>query len=149
MVVAELAAPNETVGTDPGVATPSPTRMRANIKPRPIIGRVNGATSLTGRSAATVGPAAMSAPKTPQACKKFFTSPPSVNSLRVKSYGFYALNSVTLQQQSIGMADPWRTLNRLARAIGDRALAGNAVLRRPTPDQGLIHRPTRWRSLRR
>jgi hypothetical protein len=30
-----------------------------------------------------------------------------------------------------------------------RALAGNAVLRRPTPDQGLIHRPTRWRSLRR
>src|SRR3984893_57516 len=78
----------------------------------------------------------MSAPKAPQACKQLFTSPPSVNSLRVKSYGFYALNSVTLQQHSIGMADPWRTLNRLARAIGDRALAGNAVLRRPTARPG-------------
>jgi hypothetical protein len=41
LVVAELGAPNETVGTDPGVVTPSPTRMCANIKPRPIIGRVD------------------------------------------------------------------------------------------------------------
>jgi hypothetical protein len=30
-----------TVGTDAGVVAPSPTRMRANIKPRPIIGRVD------------------------------------------------------------------------------------------------------------
>ena len=47
LAVAELAAPNETVGTDPGVVAPSPTRMRANIKPRPIIGRVEGGTALT------------------------------------------------------------------------------------------------------
>ena len=67
-----------------------------------------------------------------------FIAPPSTKKELTPERRVYALNSVTLQQQSIGMADPWRTLNRLARAIGDRALAGNvgsaSPHARPGPD---------------
>jgi hypothetical protein len=84
VVVAELASPNETVGTDPGVVAPSPTRMRANIKPRPIIGRVAGGTALTAKSAASEGAAAMSATKAPHAYKTFFISSLPLDFLRIK-----------------------------------------------------------------
>jgi len=67
-----------------------------------------------------------------------FIAPPSTKKELTPERRVYALNSVTLQQQSIGMADPWRTLNRLVRAIGDRALAGNvgsaSPHARPGPD---------------